>query len=293
MSRHLDLRLAVLSAPFPLRSLSSQFALVWLKLRSLRSLSLTLSHKRPCHQWLADQLRYIPTLRSLRLRIYGSGLGPHLRALPQLEVLAIEIHPPNAHDPTLKMGHHDWIGLFNDVVDMIDACVKYGSVKDLRLFVNTTMVTSFYRHIEKSPLLFSLSASAPISNTDSNIVTVPSINKLVSSNLSDLSRLSLTLRSHTGTEAFLRAVGGLPITDLALHLNDLSLFSGTAFRKFCSMFGRLRRLRLKLENPSILAGGRATIMEALVDQVSLYAIWHIELYYETRGTSRMNSCKVS
>ncbi|KAF8608058.1 hypothetical protein BDV93DRAFT_504569 [Ceratobasidium sp. AG-I] len=262
--------------------LSCQFAAVWLKLTSLRSLSLTLSHKRPCHQWLADQLRDIPTLRSLRLRIYGSGLGPHLRALPQLEMLSVEIHPPSVDDLTPKTRRCDWIGLFNDVIDMIDACVKDGNVKSLGLFINTTIVASFYRHVGKSSSLSSLSAPVLILDTDSSIIPAPPTKKLSPSNLSGLTRLSITLRSQMGTESFLQAMGGLPITDLALHLNDLNLFSGTAFRDFCFMFERLRRLRLKLENPPIPAGGRATVMEGLVDQDALVqglaSLRHLEAF---------------
>ncbi|KAF8608062.1 hypothetical protein BDV93DRAFT_504572 [Ceratobasidium sp. AG-I] len=273
--QHLDLQLGVSEVLFSLDVFSSQLAAVWPRLTSLHSLTLTLSPNNPCQSWLAEQLRDVPTLRSLSLRIYGSSLGPHLRTLPQLETLSIEIHPDalglelisQASDPTPREAYHDWTGLFNDVVEMVEACVKDGDVKVLNLFVHWTMVHSFYRHVEKSPSLSSLLALVQNSNQNTSVALGPSIRQFVPSNLNNLSRLSLTLESQMGAGPFLRAAGGLPITDLALTSYDMSLLSGTVFRDFCATFGKLRSLRLKLRNPSIgVGGGGGPIEDEFIDQ---------------------------
>ncbi|KAF8608060.1 hypothetical protein BDV93DRAFT_519132, partial [Ceratobasidium sp. AG-I] len=262
---HLNIELVSLDVSLPSSVLSSQLLAVWAKLTSLHSLNLQLSPNYPYQPWLAEQLRGIPTLRSLHLFISGFSLGPHPWALPQLEVLSVEIYPVAVIEPALGQEDHDWTRLFNDVVEMVNACVKGGNLKSLRLFVDRLMVDSFYWHIEKPPSLSSLLSSISISNTESIAAPGPSIKQLVPSHLSGLSRLSLTLRSNMGTESFLRAASGLPITDLALHSLDLSLLSGKNFRDFCSTFAGLRRLRLKLRD-SIKSRGVATVMEGLVDQ---------------------------
>lgn len=88
--------------------------------------------------------------------------------------------------------------------------------------------------------------------------------------------MSLTLESQMGTGPFLRAASGLPITDLALTLYDLNLLAGTAFKDFCSTFGKLRNLRLKLRNPAIGVGdGGAPVTETAVDQVSCALLHNI------------------
>lgn len=275
--RHLDLKISLSSASPSSDLLSSQLSAVWPRLSSLRSLTLTFSPDHPCQQWLVDQLRDVPTLRSLSLRIFGSGLGPHLRSLPQLNHLFVEIHPPDGReqmslpefeDPTPREAYHNWTGLFNDVVETVDSCVKEGNVKNLGLFVHWTMVHSFYRHAESSPSLSSLLALPHNSDRDSGIRPGPSIKQLTPSNLAGLSRLSLTLESQMGTRPFLRAVRGLPITDLALTSYDLSLLSGTVFKDFCATFGKLKRLRLKLRDPSIGVGRGGPATEGFINQVS-------------------------
>ncbi|KAF8608056.1 hypothetical protein BDV93DRAFT_519127 [Ceratobasidium sp. AG-I] len=271
--QHLDLKLTYLDGAAPPNMLPFELAAIWFKLTSLHSLTLTLPPKYPCPQWLAKQLQDIPTLRSLHLRVYESSLGPHLRALPQLEALFIDVCPPDTNEqtpllpPTAATSYptnHTWTGVFNDVVDMVDACVKDGNVKRLALFVNREMTDAFYRHVGKSPSLSNLLASAQISDPNSSVAPGPSLKHLVPSNFGSLSRLSLTLESQAGTEAFLRAAGGLPITNLALISYDWTLLSGTVFRNFCATFPKLRRLRLKLWKLSKAAGG--PVANEFVDQ---------------------------
>ncbi|KAF8608059.1 hypothetical protein BDV93DRAFT_519131 [Ceratobasidium sp. AG-I] len=271
--QHLDLKLPFLDVPFPSNMVSSQLAAIWPNLTSLHSLTLTLSPNYPCPQWLAEQLRGISALRFLHLHIRGSTLGPHLRALPQLEALFIEVHPPNsyaqalvlqAQEGTSNKVHHDWTELFNDIIEMVDACVKVGNVKQLGLFVNWAMVRSFYQHVESSPSLSSLLASIQIFNPKSRVALGPLVKQLIPSNLSSLSRLSLTLESRIGTRAFLRAMSGLPITDLALTSYDWSLLSGPIFRDFCATFEKLSRLRLNLT--SVLTGVGEPVANGFVDQ---------------------------
>ncbi|KAF8608057.1 hypothetical protein BDV93DRAFT_519128 [Ceratobasidium sp. AG-I] len=243
--QHLDLRLQFLERLLPTDTLCFQLAAVWPKLTSLRSLTLALTPNYPCPYWLAEELRDIPTLQSLHLIIRGSRLGTQLRALPLLEALFVEVQPP-VIKPNSNTAYPDLTGLFNNAVEMFDACVEAGNVKHLGLFVHGKLTSSFYQHFGKSTRPPNLSAPIQIPDPGHNVAPILSIKQLIPSNLSSLSRLSLTLESHRGTEAFLRAAGGLPITDLALRSYDWSLLSGTVFRDFCATFSKLRRLRLKL-----------------------------------------------
>ncbi|KAF8608054.1 hypothetical protein BDV93DRAFT_519125 [Ceratobasidium sp. AG-I] len=265
--QHLELKLQEFEALFPPDELPPSFAAIWPYLTSLHSLTLMLSSDSPCPIWLAEQLRDIATLRSLHLHIYGPDLGPHLRALLQIEALFIEIHPsdifrnshlPNFKDRTSNEVHRDWARPFDEVAEMVSVCVKDGSLKQLGLFVHKDKVDSYYRYLEEVPSLSGLLSSVQISDPG------PSIKKFIPSSLGSLSRLSLTLKSRRGTEPFLRAVSGLPITDLALWTNDWSLLSGPIFRDFCTTFRRLRRLRLKLT--MALTGVGEPVANGFVDQ---------------------------
>ncbi|KAF8608055.1 hypothetical protein BDV93DRAFT_602954 [Ceratobasidium sp. AG-I] len=271
--QHLDLELRAFEAEFSSDMLSSDFAAIWPKLTSLYSLTLTLSPGWPCPQWLATQLRDIPALRSLHLNIHGSDLGPHLRALPRLEGLFVEIyhsgkirhmHSPETSDQISLKVHPDRAGPFDDVFEMVDACVKDGKLKQLGLFAHEEKVDSLCRYLEEPPSLASLLSSVQISDPISSVALGPSIKQPIPSSLGSLSRLSLTLESRKGTEAFLRAMSGLPITDLALRPYDWSLLSGSNFRDFCAIFGKLRRLRLKLTR--MLTGVGEPVANGYVDQ---------------------------
>ncbi|KAF8598250.1 hypothetical protein BDV93DRAFT_609947 [Ceratobasidium sp. AG-I] len=246
---------------------------IWPKLTSLHSLTLTLSPNIPCPQRLAEQLQNTPTLRSLHLRVYGFNFGPHLRALPQLEALFIDVCPPNTYGQTPLLppvfttsypADYTWTGVFNDVVEMVDACIKAGNLKRLGLFVHREMTDAFYQHIAKSPSLSNLLASVHILDPHPGVALGPSIKQLIPPNFSNLSRLSMTLESRTGTETFLRAVGGLPITDLALTSYDWTLLSGASFRAFCATFAKLRRFRLKLWKVSDVVG--EPVANGFIDQ---------------------------
>ncbi|KAF8608061.1 hypothetical protein BDV93DRAFT_602959 [Ceratobasidium sp. AG-I] len=287
--QYIDLKLRYLDGPVLPNMLPFELAAIWFKLTSLHSLTLTLPPNGPCPQWLAEQLQNIPTLRSLHLHVYGSNIGPQLRALPQLEALFIDVCPPDTYGQTPLLpprvttsysADHAWTGVFNDVVDMVDACVKNGNVKRLGLLVHREMTDAFYRHIEKSPSLSSLLASAQISDPDSSVALGPSLKHLAPSNFSSLSRLCLTLESRTGTRAFLRAAGGLPITDLALISYDWTLLSGTVFRDFCATFEKLRRFRLKLWKVSNTVG--EPVPNGFIDQNAfvqgLTSLKHLEAF---------------
>ncbi|KAG8737637.1 hypothetical protein FRC10_007979 [Ceratobasidium sp. 414] len=111
------------------------------------------------------------------------------------------------------------------------------------------MVHSFYRHMKQR---------APIPSE---------IKHINISSLNNLSRLSLSLESQMGTQQFLDAVGGTPLTDLAFTAYDFKLLNGTVFRVFSGAFPNLKRLRIELRMPSItVGGGTGSMAEGLVNE---------------------------
>ncbi|KAG8680700.1 hypothetical protein FRC11_002109, partial [Ceratobasidium sp. 423] len=246
--------LAIQLPYIPLEELESQFKIIWPHLTSLQTLTLTLTPAYGCPSWLATQLKSIPSLQTLRLRVMGDSIGSYLRELPNVRNLYIEIYPPDVEDretdplgpgPPMGMGarqevsreaYHSWSTLFNDLTALIESCEN---VARMGWHVHWTMAHAFYRHTssqgglpDSGPLIKCISVFPPL-----------------------LTSLSLSLESQLGTEPFVRALGGLPITDLALVSYDHLLLLGTEFENFCKAFGKLRRLKLKLRAPSITIGG--------------------------------------
>ncbi|QRV83848.1 F-box-like domain protein [Ceratobasidium sp. AG-Ba] len=244
----MDIRLSFSKPTQPPSFVSAQLEAIWPHLTSLSSLTLILTSASSCPEWLVKLLEATPTLQTLRLCVFGSSFGPYLRALPQLQNLYLEIHPPDiegnltqwiASDEPIHVQrafYHNWTDLFNDVSEFIDLNTTKGNLRQITWFIYWTMVHSFYSHMTRR--------NAEPSN-------VKYINP---SNLKSLSRLALTLESQMGTRPFLDAVQGLPLTDLAFTSYGLSLLNGTAFREFCNTFPQLRRLRIKLKTPSHTIG---------------------------------------
>ncbi|KAF8697516.1 hypothetical protein RHS03_07755, partial [Rhizoctonia solani] len=239
----------------PLEELESQLATIWPNTTSLHTLTLTLTPAYGCPSWLATQLRAVPSLQTLRLRVMGDSIGPYLRDLPNIHNLYVEVYPPDMEDhetdplgpgPALESTigenvgrevYHSWSALFNDLVGLIESCKN---ITRLSWHVHWTMVHAFYRH------------SSFEGNTPSNH-GLPI--KCISTFPPFMTSLSISIESQLGTEPFVRALSGLPITDLALVSYDHTLLLGTEFEKFCMAFKRLRRLKLKLRAPSITVGG--------------------------------------
>jgi hypothetical protein len=192
----------------------------------------------------------VPTLRTLRLCVFGASLGPHLRALPQLQNLFLEIHPPNINGRALipKETNYYWTRLYKDVAELAEASATSGSLKRMTWFVSGRMVEPFYKHMGQHT-----SATSP-----------PTIKFINSSSLKSLSRLSLNLSSQMGTRSFLDAMRGLLLTDLALVTYDTDLLNGTVFREFCAAFPSLMNLRLNLEK---IGNNHAKIGERVNDEV--------------------------
>ncbi|KAJ1299780.1 hypothetical protein OPQ81_011996 [Rhizoctonia solani] len=239
----------------PLEELESQFKNIWPHLTSLYTLTLTLTPAYCCPSWLVTQLKAIPNLHTLRLRIMGDSIGPYLRELPNIRNLYIEIYPPDMEDretdplgpgPSSELGvreeisrevYHSWSTLFNDLMALIESCPN---VSQMGWYIHWTMAHAFYRH--------TTSKGDTPNNTGIFIKRISVLPPF-------LTTLSLSVESQLGTEPFVRALGGLPITDLALTSYDHLLLFGDEFEKFCKAFGKLKRLRLKLRTPSITVGG--------------------------------------
>ncbi|CAE6434519.1 unnamed protein product [Rhizoctonia solani] len=251
--------LAIQLPYIPLDELESQLKQIWPHLTSLQTLTLTLTPACGCPSWLVTQLKSIPSLQTLCLRVMGDCIGPHFRELPNIRNLYIEIYPPDIEDretdplgpgPPMEPGareevsrevYHNWSTLFNDLMALIESCKN---VIRMGWYIHWTMAHAFYRHTSyqgggapnaSGPLIKRISVFSPF-----------------------LTSLSLSLESQLGTEPFIRALGGLPITDLALVSYDHLLLIGTEFEKFCKAFGKLRRLKLKLRAPSITVGGSSS-----------------------------------
>ncbi|CAE6439498.1 unnamed protein product [Rhizoctonia solani] len=237
----------------PLDELESQFKNIWPRLTSLHTLTLTLTSANGCPHWLVAHLKSMHNLHTLRLRVMGDSIGPHLRQLSNVRNLYIEIYPPDLEDrdadplgsgPPIEPGegvnreiYHSWSTLFNDLMDLIESCE---SVVRMGWHVHWTMVHAFYRH----------------ANSKGGVPNAPGpLIKRISALPPSLTSLSISLESQLGTEPFVRALSGLPVTDLALVLCDHLLLLGTEFEWFCKAFGNLKRLRLKLRAPSITVGG--------------------------------------
>ncbi|KAH7329772.1 hypothetical protein B0J17DRAFT_206836 [Rhizoctonia solani] len=185
----------------------------------------------------------------------GDAIGPYLRELPNIRNLYIEIYPPDMEDrdahplgpgPPMEPGvreevsrevYHSWATLFNDLMIFIESCEN---VVRMGWHVHWSLAHAFYRHT---------SSRSGSPNNPGPLI------KRISTLPPSLTSLSLSLESQPGTEPFIRALGGLPITDLALVSYDHVLLLGTEFEKFCEAFTQLRRLRLKLRAPSITVGG--------------------------------------
>ncbi|CAE6384437.1 unnamed protein product [Rhizoctonia solani] len=239
----------------PLDELEYQLEIIWPNLTSLHTLTLTLTTTYGCPSWLATQLQSIPGLHTLCLRVMGDSIGPHLRDLLNIRNLYIEVYPPDMEDhetdplgpgpasgPTIRDNvsrevYHSWSSLFNDLAAFIGSC---GNVARLSWHVHWTMVHAFYRHTI-------CEGSAP-NKFGQSIKCISVFPRFITS-------LSISLESQLGTEPFVRALGGLPITDLALVLYDHALLLGTEFENLCVAFRELRRLKLKLRTPSITVGG--------------------------------------
>ncbi|KEP50810.1 F-box-like domain protein [Rhizoctonia solani 123E] len=246
----------VLQLPYlPLDELEAQLKDIWPHLTTLHTLTLTLTSAHGCPSWLVAHLKSIPNLHTLRLRVMGDSIGPHLRQLSNIRNLYIEIYPPDIEDrdadplgpgpplePAAREGvsrdiYHSWFTLFNDLMDLIDSCKD---IVRMGWHVHWTMAHAFYRHV----------------SSKSEIPNNPSLSiRRISVLPPFLTSLSVSLESQLGTESFVRALSGLPITDLALVSYDHMLLLGAEFEKFCKAFGHLRRLRLKLRAPSITVGG--------------------------------------
>ncbi|CUA77866.1 hypothetical protein RSOLAG22IIIB_06839 [Rhizoctonia solani] len=119
--------------------------------------------------------------------------------------------------------------------------------------IHWTMVHAFYQH-----------ANAKSVAPNSSSLHVRQISVLPPF----LTSLSISLESQLGTEPCVRALSGLPITDLALVSYDHLLLLGPEFEKFCKAFGNLKRLRLKLRAPSITVNGSSP-EQSLIDTESI------------------------